>query len=79
MIKKYLSLTPVEAVQWNGTNFKEIQEFCGDTKVSMVGTKGLRIDAKNSRFVFPNNYIVKTLGGFFIFDEKEFLKSYNEF
>jgi len=50
----------VDAVQWDGTNLKEIQDLIGENNASSDGTGGLIVNIlRGSMFVTKGNYVVK--------------------
>lgn len=69
MIKQYVKKpVVVEAVQWTGSNFDEIKEFCGNDVVENTGTKYsyLQIHTlEGGMTASKGDYIIKGVSGEF--------------
>lgn len=84
MIKRYIKKIPVvEAVQWTGYNFDEIQDFVGSENAYFIRETSLpeiRITTKyQALYLELGNYIVKnSYGRFYIYTKNCFEKIFEE-
>ena len=82
MVKKYVKkLIPIEAVQYTGYNFDELQEFAGDDVYIQDGYVFVHTIEGDMKMVNKiGDYLIKGVRGEFYFCEKGiFEESYEEY
>ena len=82
MVKKYVKkLIPIEAVQYTGDNFDELQEFAGDDVYIQDGYVFVHTIEGDIKMVNKiGDYLIKGVRGEFYFCEKGiFEESYEEY
>jgi hypothetical protein len=80
MIKKYIkNPIPIEAVQWNGENIKEIADFIGEYTGEIRGGSLYIKTIEGDMFAPIGSYIIKGVNGeFYPCREDIFEKTYEE-
>ncbi len=82
MIKKYVKKRiPIEAIQWTGSNFEELQAFAGSDLYMQNGRLYIHTLEGDMAAANPiGDYLVKGIKGEFYFCEKAiFEESYEEY
>ena len=82
MVKKYVKkLIPIEAVQYTGNNFDELQEFAGNDVYLQDGYVFVHtIEGEMKMVNKTGDYLIKGIHGEFYFCEKAiFEESYEEY
>lgn len=84
MIKHYRKIPfEIEAIQWNGSNFDEIKEFCKDIVIAYDGELVIPI-LKDGKFIkskevaHEGDFIIKDKDKFHFCENKIFKETYEE-
>ncbi len=81
MVKKYVKKRiPVEAIQYDGSNFDEVQDFCPDAFVEDGFLKVRTLEGVMSSTNKTGDFVMKGIHGeFYICERNIFEESYEEY